>query len=120
MLLGMDTLKSIQDVLPEIRGRREEIEKARRMPKDLVGALQKTGLFALGVPRAVGGDEATPAELMQATEAVASADGSAGWCAMIGSSGNMAAGYMNETGAKEVFTDPTKPTAGIAAPTGAS
>ena len=119
-MLRMDTLKSIRDLLPTIRERREEIEKARRMPKDLVDALRKTRMFALSVPRAIGGDEATPVDLMQATETVATADGSAGWCAMIANGGNIAAGYMNEQGAREVFADPTKPTAGIAAPTGAA
>jgi indole-3-acetate monooxygenase len=120
MLRNMDTLKSIQDLLPAIRARREEIEKARRMPKDLVEALRKTRMFALSVPRVIGGDEATPLELMRATEAVATADGSAGWCAMIANGNNVAAGYMDETAAREVFSDPTKPTAGIAAPAGAA
>ncbi len=114
------TLKSIQNLLPSIRERREEIEKARRMPKDLVEALRKTGIFAWSVPRAIGGDQASPIDLMQATETVASADGSAGWCAMIANGSNIGAGYMNEQGAREVFADPTKPTAGIAAPTGAA
>jgi alkylation response protein AidB-like acyl-CoA dehydrogenase len=57
---------------------------------------------------------------MEATETVATADGSAGWCAMIANGGNVAAGYMDEQGAREVFADPTKPTAGIAAPAGAA
>ncbi len=116
----MDTLKSIQELLPAIRARRDEIEKARRMPKDLIDALGKTRMFALSVPRAIGGDEATPLDLMRATETVATADGSAGWCAMIANGGNIAAGYMDEQGAREVFSDPTRPTAGIAAPTGAA
>jgi alkylation response protein AidB-like acyl-CoA dehydrogenase len=55
---------------------------------------------------------------MEAIETIARADGSAGWCAMIGLTSNVAAGYMSEEGAREVFADPTAPTAGIAAPTG--
>ena len=112
------TLKSVQNLLPSIRARREEIEKARRMPNDLVEALRETGVFAWSVPRAIGGAEASPLDLMQVTETVASADGSAGWCAMIANGSNIGAGYMNEQGAREIFADPTRPTAGIAAPTG--
>ena len=112
--------KGIRNLLPEIRKRREEIEKGRRMPRDLVDQLSRTGVFAQGVPRAVGGEEATPLDLMRAVESVATADGSAGWCTMIGTSGNLAAGYMPEPGAKEVFTNPKAPTAGIAAPSGAA
>jgi alkylation response protein AidB-like acyl-CoA dehydrogenase len=50
-------INSIRELLPSIRERREEIEKARRMPGDLVDALRKTRMFALSVPRAIGGDE---------------------------------------------------------------
>jgi alkylation response protein AidB-like acyl-CoA dehydrogenase len=111
-------LRSIQDLLPAIRSRRQEIEQARRMPRDLVEELRKTGIFSLSVPRAIGGEEARPADIMRAIEAVATADGSAGWCAMIANGSNIAAGYMKEAGAKEVFADPTAASAGIAAPAG--
>jgi alkylation response protein AidB-like acyl-CoA dehydrogenase len=39
---------------------------------------------------------------------------------MIGTSGNLTAGYMPEAGAKEVFSNPAAPTAGIAGPSGAA
>jgi indole-3-acetate monooxygenase len=115
-----DVLTRIADVLPEIRARREEIEQARRMPRDLVESLRKTGIFALGAPKGIGGGEARPTDLMQAIESVASADGSAGWCAMIATANGVSAGYMSERGARDMFADPTKPTAGIAAPAGAA
>jgi len=110
----------LTSLLPSIRARREEIEQARRMPRDLIADLQKTGVFSLGIPKALGGEESPPTEMMRAIEAVASADGSAGWCTMIAAGNNLAAGYMNEPGAKEIFADPTAPTAGIAAPAGAA
>ena len=86
--------KGIQELLPAIRKRRDEIEKSRRMPRDIVDQLRKTGVFALAAPRDVGGGEASPHEIMRAIESVATADGSAGWCTMIGSSGNLVGGYM--------------------------
>ncbi len=113
-------VENIEQLVPTIRARRDDIEKARRLPADLATALRKTGIFSLAVPRAIGGEQATPVELMRAIETVATADGSAGWCAMIGTSGNVSAGYMNERGAKEVWADPAAPTAGIAAPAGAA
>jgi alkylation response protein AidB-like acyl-CoA dehydrogenase len=114
------TLKSIQELLPTIRSRRQEIERGRRMPRDLVDELAKTGIFSLAVPRAIGGNESSPVEIMRAIELVAAADGSTGWCAMIGISGNIVSGYMPEPGARDVFADPTAPSAGIAAPAGAA
>jgi alkylation response protein AidB-like acyl-CoA dehydrogenase len=117
--MASDTvLRKVEDLLPLIRSRRDDIEKGRRMPGDLVDRMRDTGIFSLPVPRAIGGEEASPADLMRAIEMVATADGSAGWCAMIAASANMAAGYMNEQGAREVVADVTTPRAGIAAPSG--
>jgi alkylation response protein AidB-like acyl-CoA dehydrogenase len=113
-------LESLRGLLPAIRSRREEVERARRLPRDLVDELRKTGLFSLSIPRAVGGREAAPREILRAIETVSTADGSTGWCAMVGTANNLTAGYMNEAGAKEVFADPTVPSAGIAAPIGAA
>ena len=114
------TSQAIQELLPSIRGRREEIEKARRLPSDLVDALRRTRVFSLSIPRALGGDEATPMSLMRSIESISTADGSTGWCTMIGAGNNSAAGYMPEAGAREVFADPTAPVAGIAAPAGSA
>ena len=119
-MIATDVSKGIQEVLPAIRSRREEIEKARRMPRDLVDALQKTGVFRLTVRRAVGGAEAPPLEVLRAIESVSTADGSAGWIVMNGTGCNVASGYLPENGARDVFADPSAPTAGIAAPAGAA
>jgi alkylation response protein AidB-like acyl-CoA dehydrogenase len=113
-------IDGVRNILPTIRARRHEIEQERRMPPDLAAALKRTGIFSLGVPRAVGGLESSPLDMMQAIETVATADGSAGWCAMIGTSCNVSAGYIGERGAREVWSDPAAPTAGIAAPSGAA
>jgi alkylation response protein AidB-like acyl-CoA dehydrogenase len=114
------TLSSIRALLPGIRARRQEIEQARRLPRDLVDQLAQTGIFSLGVPRAIGGQEASPLELMRAIETVATADGSTGWCTMLAVSGGASAGYMSEAGAREMFANPNAPSAGIAAPGGAA
>jgi alkylation response protein AidB-like acyl-CoA dehydrogenase len=119
----MDTnaiLESLRGLLPGIRARRGEIERARRLPADLAAELRRTRVYGLGIPRDLGGEQATPLDLMNAVETVAAADGSTGWCTMIGIGNNVAAGYMSEAGARDVFSDPTAPTAGIAAPAGAA
>jgi alkylation response protein AidB-like acyl-CoA dehydrogenase len=113
-------MQGIQELLPAIRKRRDEIEKGRRMPRDLVDELRKTGVFRQTVRRAVGGDEASPLDVLRAIELVSSADGSAGWTVMIGTGCNVVSGYLEESGAREVFADPSAPMAGIAAPGGAA
>lgn len=113
-----DIQTRVEELLPAIRARRQEIEQARRLPPALVDALRATGVFTLAVPRAIGGREAGPLELMRVIESVAAADGSTGWCTMIGIGNALASGYMPEAGAREVFADPTGFVAGIAAPAG--
>jgi alkylation response protein AidB-like acyl-CoA dehydrogenase len=112
--------RKLQDLLPQIRARREEIEEARRLPKDLVEDLVGTGVFRLGFPAALGGDDATAADMMRAFETVAAADGSTGWCVMIGAGGASLAGMLPEAGAEEVFADPSRPTAAAVPPQGAA
>lgn len=119
-MVAEQVLTALRDLGPTIRERGAEIERARRLPPDIADALRRTRIFTLSVPRALGGGEAAPAALLRAAETVAAADGSAGWCAMVGIGNNIAAGYMDEAGAREVFADPTAPTAGIAAPSGAA
>jgi indole-3-acetate monooxygenase len=119
----MDTnglTQRLQAVLPNIRARREDIERERRLPRELVGACRDTGVFALEVPRAFGGAEATPAEVLAAIELVAAADGSTGWCVGLGIANNGMAGVMREAGAREAFGDPRAPSAGVFAPSGAA
>ena len=65
---------------PTIRARRGEIEDARRLPPDLADALRHTQVFAMSVPRTIGGLQALPADILRAIETVSAADGSTGWC----------------------------------------
>lgn len=110
----------LEALIPTIRARSEEIERMRRLPRDLVDSLRDTGMFSLEIPRSLGGQEAEPTEILRAVETVSMADGSTGWCAMIATANNGTSGMLNEIGAAEVFKDSTAPTAGIFAPTGAA
>lgn len=109
---------AIHELIPQIRDRREEIEEARRLPPDLVDALAATRVFRLAVPRELGGDEADPADQMRAVELLSEADGSTGWCAAVALGASMAAGFMSEPGAREVFANPARPKALVAEPAG--
>jgi alkylation response protein AidB-like acyl-CoA dehydrogenase len=110
----------IHALLPRIRERREEIERARQLPRDLVAELSATGVFRLGMPRALGGDEADAVDLLRAIETVSQADGSTGWCTMLGVGSSITGGYMREDGAREVFATPDVPKALVAEPAGAA
>lgn len=117
---GSGYAAKVQELLPRIRERRKEIEQGRRLPLDLVEQLVKSEIFRLALPRAIAGEELDPADQTRLIETIATADGSTGWCVMIALGNGIFGGCMPEVGAKEVFADPTLPTAAAIAPSGAA
>lgn len=96
-------LVAVQAFHHEISERALEIEDARRLPADLARRLNETGVFRMAIPRAYGGHERTLAQLLRANEALAYADGSVGWCAMIYGTMGFMAGLVPEEWANEIF-----------------
>jgi alkylation response protein AidB-like acyl-CoA dehydrogenase len=95
-----------------------ESERMRRLPDELVAALRDAGMFRTLVPEAVGGLERHPAELVNAVAELARADGAAGWCAAIGATSGLMAGYLPPDGARELYGDPAQISGGVFAPHG--
>lgn len=102
---------------PLIEEHRDDMETQGRMPRVLVDAMLDAGLFHLLVPKASGGSETDPITYLRAAEEVSTVDGSAGWNLMIGSGSALAAGFLPEGEAKEVF-GPRDIVAAVLAPTG--
>jgi indole-3-acetate monooxygenase len=63
-------------------------------------------------PRAVGGAETDPLTFLRVVEEVSYADGSAGWCTMIGGCYAIFGGMLPPEGAREIFGDPATISAG--------
>lgn len=101
----------------DIAGRAAEIEQARSLPRDIVDHLIETGVFRLCVPKAIGGLEAEPSELVERIAAIAEADGSTGWCAMIGATSGLAAAYLPQAAASAIY-GPRTVAGGVFAPRG--
>lgn len=101
-------------IAPHVRA----IETARRLPPEVVDALVTAGLFKALVPRDYGGGEHPIGELLDAVEAIATVDGSAAWCAMIGATSGLMAAYLEPETARALFADPRTISAGVFAPFG--
>jgi indole-3-acetate monooxygenase len=88
------------------------VDQTRAIPTTVVDALRDAGVFRLLVPRAVGGAETEPLTFLRVVEEVSYADGSAGWCTMIGGAYGIFGGILPPEGAREIFGDPATISAG--------
>jgi indole-3-acetate monooxygenase len=112
--LGLDPH---QRIMHEITDRRAELEAAgataealRTLPPESVQILRQLGVFWLKVPRELGGEPVDPLQFCDVIEELAYCDASAAWAAMIGAgSTGMAAGWLPDEGAEEVFLGGPQP-----------
>lgn len=73
-------------LLADIGQRSQEFEEQGFISQDVIERFQQIGIYRALVPKRFNGDEKSPAEFLQAIEAIAAADGSAGWVASFGMS----------------------------------
>lgn len=108
-----------RELSPEISSLSGDIERDRRVPPALIKKMAAAGLFRMCTPRDLGGAEADVPTILQVIEEVARADGSTGWCLMIGSTSAIISGYLDERAASAVFgADPDVVIGGVLAPKG--
>lgn len=113
-----DIHAAAEALAPAIAARAGEIEAARRLPADLAEAMARAGIFRMVTPAAYGGLQLDPRTIVETVEILASADASAGWCAMIGATTALNAAYMEPEFAREIYGDPMIITGGVFAPMG--
>jgi alkylation response protein AidB-like acyl-CoA dehydrogenase len=109
---------SVADLSPAIAQAADQIERDGRLPRAIVDAMAKADVFRLCVPRALGGIEADVETLLAVLESLAEADGSTGWCAMIGATTGLVAGYLDDAEARAIFGSPEAIAGGVFAPYG--
>lgn len=114
-----ELIERTRSVLPAVRAAAERTEQGRRVPPEVVAELTAAGAFRVCLPASLGGEESHPATLVRLVEEVARADGSTGWCVAIGATSSLAAAYLPEHAAHEIYgTDASAVTGGVFAPRG--
>ena len=101
-----DPVSAVGSLTQMIREECEIVDRTRAIPASVVDALRDAGVFHLLVPRTVGGAEIEPLTFLRVVEQVSYADGSAGWCTMIGGCYGIFGGMLPPEGAREIFGDP--------------
>src|SRR4051794_18306568 len=96
----------------------DEIEAERHLPRRIVEGLKNAGVFSMAMPRAWGGPELDPLTQFRVIEALAMADGSVGWCAMINCDGGYVTAFLDQEIARAMYPDIRAGTAVTATLTG--
>ncbi len=115
---SVDAVAAARALLPTLRERADEIERARQMPPDLSAAFARAGFFRMCVPEVYGGLELPPAQTMRAIETLATADGSSAWCVFIGATSGSVLALLPPDSAREIFHHPEVLLGGVFAPRG--
>ena len=103
---------------PKIRSRGDDIERARRIPAPLVAAIKELRHFRHVDALCMGGPELDPLMQFRVLEALAMADGSVGWCAMINCDGGYVTAFLDQETARTMYPDLQAGTAATATTTG--
>ncbi|MBV8774510.1 MAG: acyl-CoA dehydrogenase [Deltaproteobacteria bacterium] len=111
-------LKAAVELGPKIRAASDEMEQMRRLPPYVAQAIKDAGVFGMVLPRSWGAPELDPLSQIRVIEALAIAEGSAGWCAMIGCDSGYITAFLDEHVAREMYPDIWVATAATATATG--
>lgn len=116
----MDFAGKALELAPRVRELASETEEGRRLPAELAEAFGRVGLWRACVPEPAGGPAVMHlGDLLEAFKTLSAADGSAGWCAMIGATSGLVYSYVDQSVAKDIVSsDPNFCTGGVFAPTG--
>ena len=100
---GRRVLAAVTELAERLPARSAEIERAGRLPADVVATLRQARVFGLWMPRELGGLEAEPATVLRVVETLAAADGSTGWCVATGLASNCVGAFVPEEGARRLY-----------------
>jgi len=96
-------LDATRAILPLVRASADAAERERRMSAQVARAMAETGITRMLAPRAIGGLEIDPITQLDVIEALAHADGSAGWNAQVYSSCAHVTGFLAPEVGHEIF-----------------
>jgi alkylation response protein AidB-like acyl-CoA dehydrogenase len=91
------SLSAVAELTAELRARRGEFEARQQIPRDVVEAFRRIGVYRALVSPRFGGDGRSPAEFCRLIETISAADGSAGWVASFGAAATYLAALPLET-----------------------
>ncbi|MFL4473309.1 acyl-CoA dehydrogenase family protein [Paeniglutamicibacter sp. MACA_103] len=77
-----ELLQRLEAIAPLLADAADENERLGELRADVAAALHDSGVFRLGIPRELGGYEASPRQVVEVIEKLSHADASTGWAVM--------------------------------------
>jgi len=96
-------LARARTLVPALRLAATDIERARRLPVEVVQQLRAAGVFRAAMPVDWGGPAMSSLGQTELAEILATGDVSAAWCAMIGMDSGIYAGFLREDVARALY-----------------
>ena len=115
---SQDPVAAVTGLTEMIRTSSVDADRTRQIPLPVIEALRDAGVFRLMAPVEIGGAEIDPLTFLDVVEAAAYADGSVGWCVMIGGCYATFGGMLPIEGARAIYGDPSTISAGAFRPDG--
>lgn len=91
-----DILRKARDLVPVLRARSNEINKARHVPREVMKLIEDAGLMQLGRPARYGGPDLGMDLVFNVARTLAEGDGSAAWVYAVGNSHDHLVGLYPE------------------------
>jgi alkylation response protein AidB-like acyl-CoA dehydrogenase len=99
-------LAQLDDITPLLRDNAEKGEELGRLTDEAAQALRDSGAFKVGIPRALGGYEFSPRQVVETIAKITYADASAGWAFMaVQMVTGTTAAYLGPEGVADLFPD---------------
>ncbi len=113
-----DLVRRASELVPPLRSRARWIDEHRRLPEDVIEALEGSGLLRMRVPTQYGGYESDARTLIDVHAELARGDGSAAFCVSVWSLINWVAARFPDEVLDEVFATPNTRVCGTISATG--
>jgi alkylation response protein AidB-like acyl-CoA dehydrogenase len=105
-ITSIDWVARARDLAAVVASGATRAERDRRIPDEVVAAVDDAGILRMLLPVALGGGAADILTFNRTMEAVAAADGSTAWCLAQSIASSHAAGFLEPRVAREVFASP--------------
>ncbi|MFC9876293.1 acyl-CoA dehydrogenase family protein [Nocardia salmonicida] len=115
-----ELVESAAKLAPLLRSRARWIDENRRLPDDIVTAIEESGLLKMQVPQQYGGYESEFGDFVDVLAEIAKGNTSAAFCLSIYSSLTLMATLWPEAALDEVFATPNVRITGTTAATGSA